>query len=154
MPYFHGSPVRDSAPAFGSEGNTTPRITPGRPFFITEDIAFAEFFARGGLVSEVQPDLTRLADLQDTGLLDRLLGVFNEDAAIVAGRGVWDEDLDGDIADSSYFLLESADVCLALLAEGFTSARCIECVERKVYSIALLCPTAVLDVKLVNSPMR
>lgn len=112
------------------------------------------FFARGGLVSEVRPDLTRLADLQDTGLLDRLLGVFNEDPAIVAGRGVWDEDLDGDIADSSYFLLESADVCLALLAEGFTSARCIECVERKVYSIALLCPTAVLDVKLVNSPMR
>ncbi len=151
MNYYHGSPHRKDGKAFGSPGNKVPTIAPGRPFFVTECLSFAAHFARGGLVTEVETHLGAIADLQCPELLERLLGIFNADPAVIARSGQWDEDVDGDVADSSYFLLESADVTNALLAEGFTAALCIEDVERGTTSIAILDPSAVLGVRVIRS---
>lgn len=135
---YHGSPDRADKCAFGREGNEIPIITPGRPFFVTDDYHYAEFFARGGVVCELEVNLGRVLDLRDADEQLRVLQLFNEDAVILNSRGAWDEDVDGDISDSSYFLLESPAVMNAILAEGFSAVLLPEDFERGVESYALL----------------
>lgn len=137
---FHGSPDRANKRAFGCAGNVTPEITPGRPFFLTDDYHYAESFARGGVVSELDVSLCRVLDLHDSSEQSRLLQIFNNDSEILQARGAWDEDVDGDISESSYFLLESPDVMKALIGEGFNAVLLPEDIELGVESYALLSP--------------
>jgi hypothetical protein len=133
---YHGSPDAPGRPAFGRDGNQRPTIAPGRPFFVTEDFAYAQYFARGGVVSELSVRFSRLADLRDARELERLLQIYNADPAV---RSPWDEDVDGDISESSYALLESPGVMASLVEQGFDGVVLHEDIERGVESYALLC---------------
>lgn len=135
---FHGSPKRLGHVAFGEGTNTTPRIQPGRPFFVTAQFPYAARFARGGVVSKLAVSLERILDLSDEDHQQRLLAIFNSDPAILRTRGAWDEAFDGDIADSSYFLLESPEVMGLLVDEGFDGAFMREDLELGFYSFAIL----------------
>lgn len=137
---YHGSPARKGHPAFGTHGNHTPVITAGRPFFVTDDLAYAEKFARGGHVQALYVRLINPVDLSDPAQCERLVKVFNADPAVLLTRGPWDEDFEGDIADSAYFLLESAAVMQLLKDEGFDGARVPEDIELGVESFAVFAP--------------
>ena len=137
---YHGSPARKGHPAFGTHGNHTPVITAGRPFFVTDDLTYAEKFARGGHVQALYVRLINPVDLSDPAQCERLVKVFNADPAVLLTRGPWDEDFEGDIADSAYFLLESPAVMELLKDEGFDGARVPEDIELGVESFAVFAP--------------
>lgn len=134
---FHGSPKRQAQPTFGEAGNTTPCIQAGRPFFVTDDHDYATRFARTGLISTLSVHLERIFDLTAEDEQRRLLAIFNSDPMILSSRGVWDEMVDGEIADSPYFLLESPEVMRHLLDEGFDGAYLREDIELGVDSYAI-----------------
>lgn len=150
MRLYHGSPARKDRPPFGSIGNTSPDIRPGRPFFVTQDLRYAEHFARGGLVTEIHAQLSAVADLRDASLQERLLRLYNSDPVICSKNQQWDEDVDGDIEASAYVLLESPSVMRSLIADGFTAVVMDEDVERGVTSYALLCASEVISVSLLS----
>lgn len=150
MRLYHGSPERKDRAPFGAIGNTTPDIKPGRPFFVTPDLRYAEYFARGGLVTEIHANLASVADLRDQGLQQRLLQLYNRDTFILCKQQQWDEDVSGEIEDSSYVLLESPSVMRSLLEDGYTAVILDEDRERGVTSYALLCLEEIVSVSLMH----
>lgn len=150
MRLYHGSPARKDRPPFGSIGNTAPDICPGRPFFVTGNLSYAEHFARDGLVTEIRAQLISIVDLRDKELQQGLLSLYNADPFVISKGQQWDEEVDGDIADSAYMLLESPRVMTDLTASGFTAAIIDEQRERGITSYALLCPEEVLSVTLLS----
>lgn len=154
---YHGSPKREGRPSFGASGNVTPVITDGAPFFVTSNLAYAKKFARGGLITLLHVTLKKTYDLHDSDRLEMLLDLFNRDPMILAGRGKWDEDVDGEIQDSAYFLLESHAVTSYLKRHGYDSVLIPEDNELNVKSYALLDPglielTSVLNLAECDEP--
>lgn len=141
--FYHGSPFKEDRQTYGSEGNTSPDIVPGRPFFVTNDLPYATRFARGGLVSEVKVLTERVIDLHDHEMVNRLLSVYNADPKILGGEGVWDAAIEGEITESSYRLLDSPAVMKLLVEEGFDAAFIPEDIELRVTSYAILNPQVV-----------
>lgn len=135
---YHGSPKREGKPPFGARGNKTPIIADGAPFFATSNLAYAKRFARGGLITLLHVKLKNTFDLHEEERLVELLTIFNNDPQVIAGRGPWDEDVDGEIQDSAYFLLESHAVTRYLKRQGFDSVLVPEDNELNVKSYALL----------------
>jgi hypothetical protein len=141
--FYHGSPFRDGRKTYGAKGNTIPEITPGRPFFVTNDLPYAIKFARGGLVSEVKVLTERVIDLHDLEVVDRLLAVYNADPKILDGEGAWDAGTEGEIIDSCYRLLDSPAVMSMLIDEGYEAVFIPEDIELRVTSYAILNPQVV-----------
>jgi hypothetical protein len=151
--FYHGSPARPDKPAFGTTGNQVPAISPGRPFFITSSLPYALKFARGGTVSKVKLLTESIADLHDPVVVERLLSIYNSDQHILAGDGAWDDDIEGDIHDSAYRLLDSPDVMAQLIDEGIEAVFIPEDVEMNVKSYAILKPLAVEFLAAVRKPI-
>ncbi len=147
---YHGSPKRPGQTAFGVKGNTMPNITPGRAFFLTDDLSYATYFARNGVVSEFRATLDAVIDLHNEDNVFRLLAIYNQDRKILDGEGAWNEDLEGDIFDSVYRLLESPDVMRTILEDGFKAAFLPEDIEMGVASYAIIDNSCIEFVRILK----
>lgn len=150
---YHGSPKAPGKIPFGTPKNRIPQISPGKPFFVTSDLNYATRFARGGVVSAVRMNTESVVDFHDQEVLDRMLATYNSDPKILGGvTGPWDDDLDGDISESAYQLLESPAVMEQLRSEGCQAVFIPEDIELNVTSFAILDPACVEFSHLVSSP--
>lgn len=132
--FYHGSPIRPDRPALGSKGNLQPQISPGKPFFLTDNLDYALDFARGGHLCAFTVNTSGMASLFDTGLQEALLAIYDRDPQV----GPWDEDLWGEVADSTYELLSSPAVTTHLLNKGISLVEVPEDNALGVRSIAVL----------------
>jgi hypothetical protein len=147
---YHGSPFREKRQSYGASGNRIPLVAPGRPFFVTSALPYAINFARGGLVSMVRLNADNVIDFHDSSVVDRLLAIYNEDPHILSSDGRWDKDVEGDIHDSSYRLLDSPAVMSKLISEGVEAIYVPEDIELNITSYAILNPKAVEFLKVVR----
>lgn len=150
---FHGSPLRSHRSgdkAFGLPGNRKPLINPGRPFYLTDNLPYASYFARGGTVSAVNLLTDKVVDLHQDEVLERLLSIYNADPVILAVDGPWDADIEGEIGDSAYRILDSPAVMTLLLSEGYQAVLLPEDNELKVTAYAVLDPDCVEFSHLMN----
>lgn len=147
---FHGSQHRPGVKAFGLPGNREPQVSPGRPFFLTDNLRYATRFARGGLVSSVRLSTERVIDLHDEEALSRLLEVYNADPKILATDGPWDSDFEGDISDQAYRLLDSPAVMTFLQSKGYQAVFLPEDIELNVTSYAVIDPACTEFLRLVS----
>lgn len=132
--FYHGSPIRSDRPAFGSKGNLQPQISPGKPFFLTDNLDYALDFARGGHLCAFTVNTSGMASLFDTGLQEALLAIYDRDPHV----GQWDEVMWGEVADSTYELLSSPAVTTHLLNKGISLVEVPEDNALRVRSIAVL----------------
>lgn len=147
---FHGSPHRPGVKAFGLPGNREPHISPGSPFFLTGNLKYATRFARGGLVSSVRLSTENMLDLHDEETLNRLLEIYNTDPKILATDGPWDTDLEGEIVEQAYRVLESPAVMAFLQSKGCQAVFLPEDIELNVTSYAVLDPACIEFLRLVS----
>jgi len=147
---FHGSPHRTGNKAFGVPGNRKPIVSAGRPFYLTEDLPYATYFARGGTVSAVSLQADKVVDLHQDEVLKRLLGVYNADPEILAVDGPWDVEVEGEIGESAYRILDSPAVMTLLRSEGYQAALLPEDNDLKVKAYAVLDPDCVEFSHLMN----
>lgn len=150
---FHGSPLRphsSGGKAFGLHGNRKPMIAPGNPFYLTDNLPYATYFARGGTVSAVHLLTDKVVDLHVNEVLERLLEVYNSDPAILAVDGPWDAEIEGEIGDSAYRILDSPAVMTLLRSEGYQAALLPEDNDLKVTAYAVLDPDCVEFSHLMN----
>lgn len=131
---YHGSPKNSEGIAFGDEGNTAINVGEGSPFFVTDDLGYATYFARGGLVSCFKHSFSKVADLFDENTQVFLLEVYND----CPKQGPWDEMIWGEVSESPYELLESPAVREMLAKEGFDAVLIPEDTEHNVTSLAVL----------------
>ena len=150
---FHGSPLRahrSGDKAFGLPGNRKPLVLPGQPFYLTDNLSYATYFARGGTVSAVRLLTDKVVDLHVNEVLENLLEVYNSDPAILAVDGPWDAEIEGEIGESAYRILDSPDVMRLLRSEGYQVALLPEDNDLKVASYAVLDPDCVEFSHLMN----
>ena len=140
---YHGSPKRPQSKTFGCPGNRVPQISSDRPFFFTNDLPYAVRFARGGIVSVVRLTADSVLDLHNEQALMRLLAIYNRDLQILERSGQWDEEIEGDIAESGYRLLDSPDVMNTLQKEGVQAVFLAEDHDLRVTSFAIIDPRCV-----------
>lgn len=139
--YYHGSP-RNGAHPLGHPQNTQVKIAEDRVFFVTEEISYAENFARGGIVTEWVTSASQTIDLADEKTLEDLLERLDEIDPDAEGIRMLmgDPEDASDALDSGYFLLESKPLLAWLKSQGYDSARTYETVDPPVMSLAIFNP--------------
>lgn len=150
---FHGSPEREGRPAFGSKENLLPVIKDGKPFWVTKSLPYATYFARGGIVTQIRVKSRKTLDLNDFQKQAELLNIFNHEK-LLTGCEPWDEDVDGEISDSAYFLLESPAVMRHLRNLGYDCVYVPEDKEMRVTSYALLDVSVIEHVSVLQTEVE
>lgn len=149
---YHGSPLNEGRTLLGSGKNKLPDIEPDGAFFLTDDHDYAVRFARGGSVTSYQVRLENAIDLRDITVCEQLQAVYDQ-LRTEAGFAPWDE-MDGDIVDSAYMLLEYAPLVRWLKTHDYDGAIIAEDISLGVTSVAVFsCDSLTyLDSRVLKAP--